>query len=519
VPNRFSHPLTDIPEVACAANGSLFSPRDECWTPWDITGEHTINFGLLRRRCTGGFILSAKKVFLWYLENFSVSGAFTRFNDFIFVLETLEHEQLRTYPRATIEPSEILRARSLLGLEYEYRLNSIRSVLIRWSEMGYKGVPVETAKVLQKLKLKGNEKGAAVLTRDPYVGPFTEAELHSIHSAANTAFAEGKMGLRPYCMLWIFLALGVRPIQAALLKLDDLKVIKDCDNGTKYVLEMPRVKQRGGHTRRESFRGRPLIPDIGELVQAQINDVERQYQGKIDDWEGEVKDLPLFPNWAAEGPDELRYHSYSHDIGAELVRSLNSLGVISGRTGKLIKYSVYRFRRTLGTRAAQEGLNEFTIAELLDHSSLQSAIVYVKAVPKILANIEKSVADQLAPLVAAFKGEVIEDETQAKRYPDTSSRLISPELSTACGHCGHDGYCGILAPLGCYVCPHFQALANGPHEEVLEGLLARREEILKHTNDLRIASTNDQLIFAVSQVVQSCKRITSQDRAGADGHG
>jgi len=506
---RRSRLIEQFPEIAHASNGSVFSPRDDYWKPWDIAGQRPIDFGPLRETCTSEFVYSAKRVFLWYLENTSVAGTFARFTDLIHILNALKDEQPRLYARHSIEPSEILRVRSLLGLSQEYRLLSIRTVITRWADMGYHGVSAETARVLERLKLKGNEHGAAVRTMDPSKGPFIEAELQAIHTAANLAFSNGDLNLRSYCMLWVFLSLGLRPIQVAMLKLKDLKVLGDQDQISSYLLEVPRAKQRDKHVRRQSFRARPLIPDIGKLIQAQSNSVKQQFMRLDLPKDLETADLPLFPNWQEYGPQDLRYHTYADLIAREFVAALNGLGVVSARTGEPVKYSAYRFRRTLGTRAAQEGLNEFAIAELLDHSSLHSAIIYVKSVPKILENIEKAFAQELAPIVSAFKGEIIGNEHQAKRSLDLEARLKVPDFESACGSCGHEGACNVLAPIGCYVCPHFQALENGPHEEILDNLIRRRKEILDQTNDVRIASVNDQLIFAVAEVVQRCKRKTS----------
>lgn len=66
--------------------------------------------------------------------------------------------------------------------------------------------------------------------------------------------------------------------------------------------------------------------------------------------------------------------------------TLEKLAVTSERTGERIHITSRRFRRTVGTRAAEEGHGELVIAELLDHSDTQSVGVYVQATPAIVRN-------------------------------------------------------------------------------------------------------------------------------------
>lgn len=183
------------------------------------------------------------------------------------------------------------------------------------------------------------------------------------------------------------------------------------------------------------------------------------------------------------------------------------LNIISERTKKALDVSPVRLRRTLATRAAREGYGVLTIAELLDHSDTQSAVVYTENVPEHIDAINRAVAEQLAPIAQAFAGVLINNEKEAKRGDDLSSRVRSSTSGDGVGSCGHYGFCNALAPIACYyTCRNFQPWLDAPHEEVLEGLLAQREEIKARTNDLVMASVNDRAIFAVTEVIQLCKQ-------------
>lgn len=64
---------------------------------------------------------------------------------------------------------------------------------------------------------------------------------------------------------------------------------------------------------------------------------------------------------------------------------------------------------------AAEGYGERVIAENLGHSDTQNVLVYTAAIPTIIERIDKALAMRLAPLVRAFRGEVIENESKANR--------------------------------------------------------------------------------------------------------
>jgi hypothetical protein len=180
------------------------------------------------------------------------------------------------------------------------------------------------------------------------------------------------------------------------------------------------------------------------------------------------------------------------------------LEVTSERTGEPIHIAPIRFRRTVGTQAAAEGHGELIIAELLDHSDLQNVGVYVAATPEIVERIDRAVAAKLAPLAQAFAGILVDGKTEPNGPPEL--RIVAPQYSksfASVGTCGQHGFCAFAAPLACYTCANFRAWLDGPHEEILDHLVAERDRLMQV--DMRIAAVNDRTILAVAQVVEMCK--------------
>ncbi|KNH04966.1 Integrase [Candidatus Burkholderia brachyanthoides] len=122
---------------------------------------------------------------------------------------------------------------------------------------------------------------------------------------------------------------------------------------------------------------------------------------------------------------------------------------------------------------------------------------------------------QLAPLAQAFAGKLINGPLEATRNEDPLSQIRAPAVTgkfEAISSCGKKGFCGFLKPIACYTCSSFEPWLDGPHEKVLEYLIAERERLMT-AGDARIASINDRAILAVAEVVQLCESARDERRA------
>jgi integrase len=377
-------------------------------------------------------------------------------------------------------------------------MSTLAAFLRLWHSLGYHGVPDSVEKILDELSPGTNASGEAVLTHDPSKGPLSDAELEGLIAALNRSFERGNTELESFVLVWILLATGRRPVQLAALKLKDF-TIQTSDDGTRfYWLDVPRAKQQGLSIR-ASFRRFKLPPQVGELVE-----ILRSYRRTVDPQRGD--DAAMFAGSEEGGGPGLEGHLTSTGVERRLVSTVKKLNVISPRTGEPLHVTPRRLRYTIGTRAAAAGGNEFEIAELLDHSTSETARIYVKASPQMLERIDRAIAEQLAPFAQAFAGVLVDQETDARRGQDPNSRIIDPTVSEGpVGTCGTFSFCALSAPIACYTCIHFQPWLDGPHEDVLDDLLAKRQSQIDRNGDIRIASINDRTILAVTRVVQLCR--------------
>lgn len=495
-----------IPRSAKTLNGAIFDPQQDVWQYRDSTSAVGLDFKNIE--ASSSFIESSKKVLLWYAENKSSHHLINLFS-------RLEHFCRTLSLGAGLEevsPTHLINYRSSLTERNKWFFGTLSGLLKRWYQMALPGVSRPTAELLHQLRNAGNVKGEAIMTFDPFHGPLSDIDLSAICSRLDAAYEAGEVELEHYALALLYISLGQRSVQYASLKLCDFSVSRLSTGDAEYLLRVPRAKQRN-ETSRAQFKERLLIAKVGAALDLHCRSVREKHSGTLDD----VDQMPIFPanESRRNEPPGFLFHRTSDSLAMTLEKTVDRLGIMSTQTGAPLHVTATRFRRTVGTRAALEGHGALVVAELLDHTDTQNVGVYVSARPEIIERIDRAVAFELAPLAQAFAGTLVRDESQARRGNELGSRILDPRIASreqAMGTCGQHGFCGFMAPIACYTCRNFQPWLDGPHQKVLEFLLAERER-LSQDCDLRIASINDRTILAVAEVILKCGQIKSETQA------
>lgn len=486
-----NYDLPALPEKALTLDGFEFAPRLDVWPLKALVMSLTFNFAKFESmspRTKQKFKLGL----CWQLEHSSFSHAMNLYHRLGAFYAAIIAPKGEIYD--TIVLSDILAYRAVLNTQTEWKLGALRVLLERMEDQGYGVCSQETLDYLREATIKGNIKGTSIRTRDPNSGAFSDEELMYIQNAVNTAFAEGRIDLYTYAVVWLFLGYGPRPIQIAALKEDDL-IVKRREGGVAYALRMPRAKQRGQGLR-AAFKTRYCSKQIGMLLEEVIQH-NRGLRKKLglfgDNW----------PMFMARFDDELpglRFHMSSQEIGYHLKD-------VAARVIRL-KTNARRFRITLAQRAVDDGKDKHTLAELLDHSDTQNVSVYYEASPAVVLRLDRHLAMELAPLAQAFAGIVVATESEARRGGDKSSRIFDRSLNNAedaaLGTCGQMSFCGLAVPFACYTCRHFQPWKDGPHEDFMAALIGDRNRMESDGISPKLFTIRDRTILAVAEVIQLC---------------
>jgi integrase len=343
---------------------------------------------------------------------------------------------------------------------------------------GYADFHWDTQRQLQTIKVVGNAKGHHVRFRHPVKGPFSPDELFQIRNALQAQ--RGKDQDRALVML--HLELGLNPYASIQLTNADLKC-HETPQLIVYQIDVPRIKKRTIH---REVKRRPISETLGRLL-------ERLQQGEAED---------RLLHWLSSAAPERAITRAMH-------RFVKAAGIVSPHTQMLLNMTPRRFRTSLATHMAAQGASRFHIAEILDHTDLQSVDVYTQTVSSI-ADLMAAATDPLVqPLVRRFLGKIADEafatasqEAPLPQVPALAPHLPLPLLNAGgIGLCGRkDGLCRLLPPLSCYLCPCFVASRQGPHQEMLNSLLA----FLQHGEELadeRMKRQLDDVCLAIREVL------------------
>lgn len=498
-------------EQLLSKDGYEFNYHDERWV---VSKLYTVNFNWIDSVLDFKLHENYKRVLLHYVQNNSAGyvKALNHYTKLFFQFCVNADGRLVSL----VLGRHVINYYSSLAPNKKHNIAQALTFLKKWYELGYEGINTDVFEVIKELRVKNAEKGKAVRLLCPYEGPLSDLEYEGLYIGLSKEFEEGKISLREMVIAKLFLATGRRPIQIANLKVKDFVGVTIIDGNKFDLLRVPKVKQRD--IWRKKFSDYALSPDLGHLLRAYICDLEDKAKSLIPISNIDLDMLPLFPSWEKieihikeNGWSSMNkylktdlFHATADHLRDILNKVVSHIGLVSERTWEPINIFPLRLRRTLASRAAREGYGVLIIARLLDHSDTQSAHVYTENTPEHLASIDKALAMQLAPIAQAFAGTLVNHEKYAKRGNEIFSRVRHRDTGEGVGTCGTHSFCSALAPIACYTCYHFQPWLDGPHEAILENLIAERQKILAKTQDKTIASVNDRTIFAVSHVVTLC---------------
>jgi integrase len=401
-----------LPERGTTRSGIGFEPTGDIWSFRDGVVNINLDFSQMNNT-SEEFLLALKAALMWHLQRYTSSYAQGIYRVMKGLVDSIFQSTGQSVNRIGFD--HLTSYRSANDRINEHNLSQVAAFLKRWSALGYPGVDQSAVKYLSEARFRAREKGVPVRTMDPHTGPLTVIETEAVLSALADAFSQQRIDILEYLLGWLFIAFGMRPVQLAAMKVCDLKLIHGKDGEETYLLSIPRAKQPGMRRHRDENRRRALLPEVGRLMEVHINNVKSELTGRL----GELDFAPMFPvRGNARSSEGFEFHQTSGSISLYFKQVLSSLGVLSERTGDEINVTPTRFRRTIGTRAAEEGHGVLVIAELLDHSDTQNAGVYVEATPAIIERIDRAIAVQMAPLAQAFAGKLIRDDSEATRGSD-----------------------------------------------------------------------------------------------------
>lgn len=400
----------------------------------------------------------------------------------------------------------------------------VRSWYVWCADLGFPHFDSEAAFELGRLTIGGNSKGLAVLSRDPNAGPIEETDFGNLTQALRDLDkSEKPRQLLERCLVWLVIATGANPKNLALLKEGDLTSHRDRETGEKvYVLNIPRIKKRGAKVRTQ-FKPRRLHTFLGSMLEDLIAENGRRDRGFSSSENEKCRpSRPLFrrktPNrWANTDAAEYAWHFESNELSQICTAAVDALELhVHGKSGLRFRATPRRFRYTYASRLVREGASPQQVAEALDHSDLQHVMVYFDVRSDIVPYLDRA-DSTFASIASYFLGRVVDGEGDAERGCDPDSRIYAPAFTRTAepiGSCGTLEACGLYASIACYRCKFIRPWRDGPHQLVLDALIAERGRKIQSKADPKNIQIFDETIAVVAHVVAICSPPLEGEEAG-----
>lgn len=492
--------------ISAKKEGYYFSLNDDVWF---LDSNNRVNTKAVTDILNENLIDGYLNTISWFARNYSASYTAALHGIFLKFIkgESCSH----------INKSAVLNFMSKMHGRGE-RLSRFRRFINKWYSLGYGGIDPDTIQIMKTWCFDKAKAGDVVKRKDPQQGPLTDIELQEFNDGAIRAFEKKEISLFMLTMALLASHTGRRSQQILQIKTKDIMRVSTKGDDIYYLLNIPRIKQGLGF--REEFRTFRITKDLYELVCRQAKEsiallsefMERELT------EEECSHVPLFifvANFYLISKDTCLDNYLDTDVlhypRGKLTTILKNIvwkeNIISERTKKLLYLNARRFRYTLGTRAAREGYGEFIIAELLDHSSIDSVGVYVQNHVDNAYRIDKAMSLALTGISNVFRGQVKRKEEV--EYDITPGVKIKNHDGEDTGSCQQCSTCSANIPIPCYTCMHFTPWLDGPHEKVYQYLMDERERIHSITHDRTVTESLDRTIMAVGQVIHHCNIMRS----------
>tara|TARA_Y100000310_G_scaffold59421_1_gene54784 strand:+ start:1816 stop:3444 length:1629 start_codon:yes stop_codon:yes gene_type:complete len=340
-------------------------------------------------------------------------------------------------------------------------------------------------------------------------GPFTRSEVAQI----SVALQEDRLSLQHKVMVKLAMKFGLRPIQMALLREEDVyydsKVFA-------WFINIPRVKGKVAQLRRNenNFLLRQLPQELADDIQALI---ASESDRSLCDLDGIRRPRPLFKRSAANKHYlndkklvEYAWHQSSKLISASFNQYIQpklniKSAYIKDESGNPtpLKINAYRFRYTLGTRMVLEGKTPEEVAIALDHSSTASVSHYFRYNRDLIDFIDNTFDSSimLSNSVARWEGYIIDDDDDAVK-----GTFVRGKDLINLGKCLKKSQCEWHPSVSCYGCGQFRPFKNADHASQLKVIEAERD-FVRNNSSGPVQNQLDEAYEGALQIVEAQKFI------------
>lgn len=374
----------------------------------------------------------------------------------------------------------------------------LRSVLLYWSKRKIPGISTDLSDYLALSKSPKPKHTSEIQITDPHERPIPIGEVRAILAQVDELYISGRFDPQDNLLWRLIVSLGLRPTQLELLRTGDVRY--EIEDGTKKIyafLNIPIVKQHATPARSYMMEYR-----MSEAVTAAL----QQHLAFLELTLGHPPQ-----------PTQPIFSIIQRGLGGRAakdttIRIPNKIKITRRRIAEALPavedadLFTRRFKHTKLTHLAVLGAPLPVLARAGYQTSTISLRHYVNLDEEAYMDYEDRLEDHNQEVHNAFRGRIVEPSGATNCDPHHA--ILSPDLEDSLGGCAGDP-CDVFAPVGCYVCPRFEAFTDGAHSSVLK-FLERKTAALKKLNLSAESTKRDaHLIAAVKFVISEVEKNAS----------
>lgn len=374
----------------------------------------------------------------------------------------------------------------------------LRSVLLYWSKSKIHGISSDLSDYLALSKSPKPRHTSEIQITNPQERPLPIGEVRAILAQVDELYISGIFDAQDNLLWRLIVSLGLRPTQIKLLRTGDVRY--EIEERTKEVhafLNIPIVKQHATPARSYMMEYR-----MSEAVTA-------AFQQHLEFLELTLGHSPQ--------PTQPLFSIIQRGFGDRAAKDTaidisNRINITRKRIAKSLPaiedtdLFTRRFKHTKLTHLAVLGAPLPVLARAGYQTSTISLRHYVNLDEEAYMDYEDRLDDHNQEVHNAFKGRIVEPSEATNRDPHHA--ILSPDLDDSLGDCAGDP-CDVFAPIGCYVCPRFEAFTDGAHSSVLKFLERKMAAAQKLNLSAESTKRDAHLIAAVKFVISEIENNAS----------
>lgn len=371
----------------------------------------------------------------------------------------------------------------------------LRSALLRWVDEEAPGIQPELIVHLKTTRPPKPRGMIEVQNAVPAERPFSMDQVRGLIEDIEQLYLSDEFDAQTNLLWRMMISEAMRPSQMALLQFGDVKVERGVDGRLVAAhLNVPIVKQ-SGVSARDYMQWHRLSLAVSQAVVDHLDYANSVHGGEIP------------KNWALFC---VRLHTDRKTLIAKktsvwiqyLINS--SRRMVASLSDKFESTDLFnrRFKHTKLTHLAAAGAPLDVLAYAGFQTSTISLTRYVNLTEEAFIAFETRLEPANQEIERAFRGKVI--ERSEATHPDPEHRIADPSMEDDVGACGAQP-CEVLACLGCYGCPRFEAFTDGPHERVEAMLIAEQARAKTAGMPAETVLLRSHILAGVRRVIQLIK--------------